>query len=122
MRYRGGGVGHRAIREATNSFLKDRPREELVARWKSAGAKTDTRAAKDKNGPGDGESEDEQAEPALRTEQINPEDIPMGDEISVTTKVSLMTRMRTRTVRWMTRQDMQNSESGGLAFSTHHQC
>ena len=76
MRYRGGGVGHQAVREATNSFLKDRPREELAAQ-------IDARATtKDKNEYGhDGESEDELAEPALRTERIDLEDIPRGDEI-----------------------------------------
>ena len=67
-------MGHRAARDATNSFLKDRPREELAAQ-------IDARATKGKNKLGDGEGEDEQAEPALRTEQISFEDIPGGDEI-----------------------------------------
>ena len=67
MRYRGGGVGHRAVRKATDSFLNDRPREEL---------------GKEKGVEGNGEDEnDRQTEPATLTEPINLEDIPNGHVI-----------------------------------------
>ena len=77
MRYRGGGVGHWAVWEATNTFLKDRPCEELDVGRKD----TVMHAAKENNGPDGDESEDEKVEPASHTEQIDPKDIPMGDEI-----------------------------------------
>jgi len=56
--------------------MKDGPREELEVGGKGAAAQIDGHAIKDQEGHGDGESEDEQVDPALRTEQVNLGDIP----------------------------------------------
>ena len=78
MRYRGSGVGHQAVREATNSFLNDRPLEELCARDKAATAQhgDDPRTAMECESEAEDkvEGEGEQIEA-----EINWEDIPDGD-------------------------------------------
>ena len=78
MRYRGGGVGHQAVREATNSFLNDRPLEELRARDKAAAAQRggDPHAAMEC----ESEAEDEVEREGEQIEaEIDHEDIPDGD-------------------------------------------
>ena len=78
MRYRGGGVGHQAVREATNSFLNDRPLEELRARDKAAAAQRgdDPHAAMEC----ESEAEDEvEGEGEQIEAEIDREDIPDGD-------------------------------------------
>jgi hypothetical protein len=80
MHYWGGGVGHQAVREATNSFLNDRPLEELRARDKAATAQrgddpqaaTKCESEAEDEGEGEGEGEEIEAE-------INQDDIHDGD-------------------------------------------
>ena len=73
MRYCGDGMGHQAVREAMNLFLKDRPREELDIRRDEAQDKSE--AGKE------GEGKEEQAEPPLGATPSNLEDIPGGDKV-----------------------------------------
>ncbi len=76
MHYRGGGVGHQAVREATNIFLKDRPREELDIGRGEAQDKSEA------GEEGEGEpGEEEQAEPPSGTVPTNLQDIPGGDQV-----------------------------------------
>ena len=72
-------MGHQAVREATNSFLNDRPLEELRARDKAAASQRgdDPHAATEceSEAEGEGEGEGEQIET-----EINQDDIRDGDD------------------------------------------